>query len=248
MIRTIEEFSLGAWPARQQVLHDGWILRFSGGYTRRANCINPLYQGATPTAAKVDLCERMYRQRKLPVVFKMTPASCPAELDRELASRGYAVRARTSVQCMSLTDVAACDPPADAAPVRHWERPTDEWTDCYVRLNGVPAEHHAALRGILDGIAAPVCFASWHDAQGVAACGMAVLQDRHVGLFDIVTDPARRRLGHASRLIRYLLAWAREHGATTSYLQVMLENAPALALYQKLGFVETYQYWYRIKP
>ena len=79
------------------------------------------------------------------------------------------------------------------------------------------------------------------------ACGLAVLQDGHVGLADIVTHPAHRRQGHARRLILDALAWACSHGAHTAYLQVMLDNAPALALYAELGFMEVYRYWYRVK-
>ena len=36
-------------------------------------------------------------------------------------------------------------------------------------------------------------------------------------------------------------------GAQGAYLQVMLNNPPALALYQRLGFAEAYRYWYRVK-
>jgi hypothetical protein len=50
MIRFIEELSLSALPALETVFLDGWVLRFSNDYTRRANSINPLYAGTRPLA------------------------------------------------------------------------------------------------------------------------------------------------------------------------------------------------------
>ena len=79
------------------------------------------------------------------------------------------------------------------------------------------------------------------------ACGLGVLQCGFIGFYDIVTDPAFRRQGHAIHLIESLLGWAGEQGARRAYLQVVLSNTPALALYARLGFRELYQYWYRAK-
>jgi ribosomal protein S18 acetylase RimI-like enzyme len=41
-----------------------------------------------------------------------------------------------------------------------------------------------------------------------------------------------------------LLEWGAERGATTAYLQVLGDNEPALALYERLGFVEHHRYRY----
>jgi GNAT superfamily N-acetyltransferase len=58
------------------------------------------------------------------------------------------------------------------------------------------------------------------------------------------------RLGRAAAFatVRAALAalagWARRHGATRGYLQVELDNRPALGLYRGAGFGEAYRYVY----
>jgi len=32
-----------AWPAMQQILFDGWVLRLSKGFTKQSNSIIPVY-------------------------------------------------------------------------------------------------------------------------------------------------------------------------------------------------------------
>jgi len=39
--------------------------------------------------------------------------------------------------------------------------------------------------------------------------------------------------------------WAAEQGAPSTYLQVMAKNAPAIALYEQLGFALHHTYCYR---
>ena len=56
---------------------------------------------------------------------------------------------------------------------------------------------------------------------------------------NIVVDSAVRRQGIGAALIRELAVRAKEKGALRFHLEVRASNAPAIALYKKLGFVET---------
>ena len=43
-------------------------------------------------------------------------------------------------------------------------------------------------------------------------------------------------------------AWAQERGGHSCVLQTAGDNAPALALYERLGFTEHHRYHYRLGP
>ena len=102
MIRSIEELSMNAWPAMQTLHYDGWVLRYSDGYTKRANSVYPLYPSEINLDEKIEFCESFYHDRGLPAVFKLTEASTPANLDARLAERGYRKDSPTSVQTLDL--------------------------------------------------------------------------------------------------------------------------------------------------
>jgi GNAT superfamily N-acetyltransferase len=250
--RFLEEVSLSAWPALQTVFVDGWVARLSNGFTRRANSINPLFHSLRSFEENLAECEALYAHRDQRVVFKISPAAQPPGLDDLLAQRGYALEATTSVQTLSFETRAK--PPAAAragdAANAVWsgtERLSDEWLNAVVSLTAVAERHHETLRQMLAGLAPPACFASLSAGGQIAACGLGVLHGGWMGLFDIVTHPQKRGQGYAQRLIGQLLDWGASRRATGAYLQVMLNNPPALALYKRLGFVEAYRYWYRVK-
>jgi len=111
----------------------------------------------------------------------------------------------------------------------------------------VDRQYHSTARQLLQLIAPAKSLAAISQGGQAVACGLGVLQDSLVGLFDIAVERRFRRQGYGRRLVESLLTWGRRQGAHTAYLQVMLNNEPALRLYSKLGFQAKYQYWYRVK-
>ncbi|MHB9133829.1 MAG: GNAT family N-acetyltransferase [Armatimonadota bacterium] len=248
MIRRLEEMSMNAWPSQQQVLLDGWVLRFAEGYTRRANSVHPMYPGEGSVTEKIARCEAIYREQDLPVIFKISPIIEPPLLDGILERQGYALEATTSVQTVDLAsvDIDAIDL-HKGNPVRISGDIEREWLLAYASFVGVERENSLFHRRIIDRIAHPKCLATVMQGHFPVACGLGVLDLPYVGLYDIVTAPSCRGCGFATRIIAAIFAWARSFGATHSYLQVMADNTPALNLYAKLGYAHQYAYWYRVK-
>lgn len=72
---------------------------------------------------------------------------------------------------------------------------------------------------------------------GDTARGEAGIDGDWLGVHNLSVDPAYRRRGLARAVLAELVAWGAERGASTVWLHVQTENAPALVLYDGLGFV-----------
>ena len=236
----LEELAMNAWPALSQVLYDGWVLRFAAGYTKRANSVNPLYGSTLDLERKVLQCEALYRAAGLPAVFRLTPFSPPAGLDRVLENRGYG---RVDPSLVMYCPLEGAGARASGAAFRAVGC-IDDWLTVHAILKGGPADptHGEMLRRVVpEGL-----FAALSDGGRPVACGLGVMEEGWLGLFDIVTGAEYRRRGFGSALVRGMLAWAQARGARHAYLQVQGDNAPAIRLYEGLGFREAYSYWYRV--
>lgn len=77
-----------------------------------------------------------------------------------------------------------------------------------------------------------------HLVETDAAFALTRIVADEAELLTIATDPAHRRNGQARALLQQLETHARAHGATTLFLDVSSENAPAIALYLSSGFEE----------
>lgn len=225
------------------MLYDGWVIRFAEGYTKRANSVNPLYSSSIEIEEKLLFCEHLYRKKDLPVVFKITPSVYPSNLEEKLDASGYQKDSPTSVQTVDLNTVKL----QEISEAEIQDDLSDEWLENFIRMSAVPEVHRKTLQKILPNIIPSHCFVSLKANDRVVACGLGVLQSTYVGLFDIVTDKDFRKLGYGQQVVKNILSWGKQNKARTGYLQVMLDNAAALHLYSKIGFMEQYQYWYRIK-
>lgn len=247
----LEERGLSAWPAPQNVYFGGWVFRLGGGFSKRANSANALgdrqdfrsdsINARTPkldfSAVRAE-AERLYDSKGLPTIFRLTPIA-GAATDLALANAGYHALEPHTV--MTTTPDASM-PVAD---VRLEPGPTPEWLNGVTAANGVAPSHRAIHDLIVKSIALPAAFATWIVDERALGFGMAVLDRGAVGLFDIVVQSQARGQGGGRKLTRALMAWGRENGATTAYLQVVDANAVARRLYQTLGFEDAYKYHYR---
>ncbi len=241
LARRIEEAALNAWPALQQVLYDGWILRFSRGYSKRANSVTPLFESSLDLREKIAICERTYRAKALPPIFRLTPFAAPAELEPLLEQRGYELVEPSLVLQRAFGQHL---PAVGGAAPR--EEGLDEWLRIYAGLSRLDAAHQPTLRAMLEAIPTRRFLAALLEAGSAVACGMGVLEGDLFGMFDLVVESSQRNRGYGTKLVCGMLDWAQANGARHAYLQVVGSNAPARQLYAKLGFQDLYPYHYRV--
>ncbi len=240
--RALEEAALRGWPSLERVDEGGWVLRFSGGYTRRANSAAALAAGEADLDARIAWCEREYAARGLPPIFRILSTCGPPRLDAALEAAGYAREGEALVMTRAL---APGDGPG-AAALRPLD--LDAWLDVYDRCGERPGAGRAVHRALLESVRGERVLAALEDGGALAGCGVGVRDGGLAGLFDLAVAPAERGRGLGRRLVEALLGWAAGGGARTAYLQVLATNAAAIRLYERLGFGEAYRYWYRARP
>ncbi|NOK62726.1 MAG: GNAT family N-acetyltransferase [Chloroflexi bacterium AL-W] len=244
IIDQLEAAAFNAWPAFQQILVDGWLVRFANGYTKRANSVNRLYPSVSPNDELIAWCEQLFQAQGLPPVFRIVGRPETQLLDTLLDQRGYRLLDRSVV--MSCKESALNLLPTSQEELTRLS--LDTWFPLFCRLSHSPEHTQSTHQRILEQIMPPCLFAAIFDDGQPVACGMCVLDRTLCGFFDIITHADHRGRGYGTRLMGAMAEWSRGHGAQIFYLQVAEQNMPARRLYHKLGFRDTYHYWYRIKP
>lgn len=232
-----------AWPAPVRGRLGDWLLRGAEGWTGRANSALPVGDPDRPLPAALDAVERWYAERGQPAMVN-TPLPLAAPVGAELDARGWTARPPVLVQTAPLTALPAGRP--DSPPVGLSATPSAEWLAVAAgRKGGLPD----AARHVLTAVDR-IRFAHLHVDGRLLAVGRGTVtgEGRWLGLTLIEVLPEARRRGFAGTVIRALADWGRAEGATHAFLQVEQRNAPAVALYQRLGFTTHHTYLTRVAP
>ncbi|MBA4176020.1 MAG: hypothetical protein C0505_05595 [Leptothrix sp. (in: Bacteria)] len=251
LLSRIEDASLNASAPPQQFWLDGWIVRTSPGKARRARCINAVAPGRLPLERKLALAEALFRDAGLPTVMRLHRFTLPADMDDQLARRGWELLDETHVMVRpALADLqtAADTPPPQGCA---WARlDGTAYADTVGALRGSPPEQRRAHAERL--AFSPVRYEGHvlrrQDDGEVLACGQFAREADLVGLYDVYTRDSARGRGLAGLLCSRLLALAAAQGAQVAYLQTESTNHAARQVYRRLGFSDQYSYHYRQPP
>ena len=237
----LERLAARTWRGLEEERFGDWLLRAGGGFTGRAN--SALVAGDPPTdlPAAVGAVTAWYSRRGLRPMAQV-PLPGAEDADAAFAAAGWETVEDVLVLTADLGDRPEPGVRVDLAP-----SPDDAWLAGY-RYRGTPLPPVA--RRVLFGAEQPAFAAVRLDpapAPLAAVARGAVVEDWLVVSAVTVGERYRRR-GLATAVMDRLGSWGRAHGARSCLLQVVETNAPALALYERLGFTEHHRYHYRLGP
>ena len=219
-----------------------WLCKSAPGVSRRSNSANPSGAHACLIEVGIERIEAVYDKLGRPTYVRL-PSLLGDEPDRRLEARGYGAEGQ------SLTLIGPLQSATPAAEVELSSVPSPEWLAAQNRINGREGETAKVFDAVLEKIDVPAAYASVRRDGRIVSAAYAVASDGWLCLEAVVTDPDWRGQGLAGQTIAALMAWGAGLGARAAGLQVQADNAPAQALYRRLGLArELYRYHYRKGP
>jgi GNAT superfamily N-acetyltransferase len=213
--------ALALWPGLHTEQVGEWLLRRSPtDRARRANSVL-----AFEPSGVADGYERVVAFYDRPIAAVLPDS----DQDALFRARGWRLESHDADTLFQLASVARVQRHVRAiAPSRP--------------VSGPPDGHFSALAR--EGQAREVVRVELSEQGRTVASGIAAYERDWVGFRGIEVLPDHRRRGLGLAVMAALVEWGAERGATTAYLQVLGDNTPALALYERLGFATHHAYRY----
>ena len=244
-IRDLEKKAAQGWLALEISEYDGWELRFSNGYTGRANSVSVYEDSTKRLEDKVVYCENLYAAHGIPCNFKVTDAD--KELSDYLLNRGYKVVTPSDVMILDTDSEVfkeVLNNSKDYKDVIFADNPA-EWFDSYFEFEGFSDEKKIeTYKQIHDNTKITKLYVTLMHDKETAAVASCAIEGEYSLLHNVIVDKKYRGLGLGKKLCLAAILKSKEMGAKYSYLQVIKDNDVAINLYKKIGFAKVYEYCY----
>ena len=246
----LERMAAGHWRGTEEEWLGGWLLRAAEGFTGRANSVLPLGDPGMPLDEALAAVTQWYRARGLPPMMAVpgpiAADSPPQGLDQLLSERQWLTRSGPAfVMLADLPLGIDLDGLPAGREVLASPEPDDAWA----------ARYHYRGQDYLPPVARKVLtsapeqlFVSIRDGGEVLAIARLSIADGLAGLSAVEVHADRRRQGLGGAITAAACLAAGQRGLSRVFLQVEVDNAPARALYTRLGFRYSHRYHYRIAP
>lgn len=245
IVRRIEEMTLNAWPALYQNLYDGWIIRYSEGFTKRCNSVVPMYGGTKTFEEKVQYCENYYNGRESKVMFRINGTVTEEYLDEYLQKRGYEKKHLNSVMKYEFEDSKYLQ--FEKNIIIDTES-SDEWSDFVARNFHLNEKDTEIMYRMLSNVGDNAKYVSHKDNKGeIISAAVAIVEDNYLGIYNLIVRDKDRNNGIGKMMMQGIMDYGRLNNLEGAYLQVSMSNVHAYEFYEDLGFKEEYNYWYRVK-
>ena len=234
-----ENLSFNTHPALVTEEYDGWLIRYSNGYTKRANSVSAIGASTIDIDEKIKYCEEYYRSKDLPCVFKITDDE--EYFAKRLFELGYQEVTPTDLLTMPLEGKTF-----NTSDCIITEGPTDEWFDAYFGISEYTKQIYIdTATEMINNIAHPAYYCLIKEGDRPVACASSVIENGYMCLLSVITDKEYRLRGYGRKVCENILDQTVKSGlAHTAYLQVVANNGPAYHIYETLGYKKLYTYRY----
>ncbi len=241
LVRRLEAVGFRAWPAASVVYDGSWQVRLTAGHpSKRLNCIVPLDPSDhRDMARRLENASEKFASQGRPLLVRQTPLA-PAPILDHLARMGWQAFETVDVLTASLIDMELPDT-LDYLPSHDVAR----FVDASLSIGAEDVTFRDGLMQVLSSIRPNSGYFIKEDRDlGPVATALCVQDNDLAGIMSLGVAQEARRSGLGTEILTAALRWARISGARSAWLQVVSDNAPALALYEKFGFRRAYQYRY----
>jgi GNAT superfamily N-acetyltransferase len=245
----LERVAAAHWRGTEEQWLGKWLLRAAEGFTGRANSVLPLGDPGMPLDEALAAVTQWYRDRGLPpmivVPVPLEPDPAGQALDNHLSERNWLTRpgpAFVMVADLSLGGLPPVSLPAGRA-VQLTREPDDAWA---ARYHYRGQDHLPPIAGKVLTSAEEQWFVSIREGDDVLAIARLSVAAGWAGLTAVEVNPAYRRQGLGVAITAAACREAGPRGIRNAFLQVEVDNAPARALYERLGFRYSHRYHYRV--